>query len=153
MAVGEAHVFTGFLTPALTRIFFPKPPTTFLSCFCRGQRRKYAGRKFASTGDRTHNHQVMSPTRSPLSHLGGKLWFIVKSINKDIFSPLEKKISWVLHYMCLNLSQRFVHSGPPPSNVMWEISQWLGKNGVWTTGQNNCRKVWIGALTAAIQLK
>ena len=28
-------------------------------------------RKVASTGDRTHNHQVMSPTRSPLSHPGG----------------------------------------------------------------------------------
>jgi hypothetical protein len=27
-------------------------------------------RKFASTRDRTHNHKVMSPTRSPLSHLG-----------------------------------------------------------------------------------
>ena len=28
-------------------------------------------RKFASTGPRTHNHLVMSLTRSPLSHLGG----------------------------------------------------------------------------------
>ena len=28
-------------------------------------------REVASTGDRTHNHQVMSPTRSPLSHPGG----------------------------------------------------------------------------------
>ena len=28
-------------------------------------------RKLASTGDRTHNHQVMSPTCSPLSHQGG----------------------------------------------------------------------------------
>ena len=28
-------------------------------------------RKVTSTGDRTHNHQVMSPTRSPLSHPGG----------------------------------------------------------------------------------
>ena len=28
-------------------------------------------RKFALTGDRTHNHQAMSPTRSPLSHPGG----------------------------------------------------------------------------------
>ena len=27
-------------------------------------------RKVASTGDRTHNHQVMSLTRSPLSHPG-----------------------------------------------------------------------------------
>ena len=28
-------------------------------------------RKVASTGNRTHNHQVMSLTRSPLSHLVG----------------------------------------------------------------------------------
>ena len=28
-------------------------------------------RKVASTGDRTHNHPVMRPTRSPLSHPGG----------------------------------------------------------------------------------
>ena len=28
-------------------------------------------RKVASTGDPTHNHQVKSPTRSPLSHPGG----------------------------------------------------------------------------------
>ena len=27
--------------------------------------------KFASTGDQTHKRQVMSPTRSPLSHPGG----------------------------------------------------------------------------------
>ena len=30
-------------------------------------------RKVASTGDRTHNHQVIIPTRSPLSHPGGAL--------------------------------------------------------------------------------
>ena len=29
-----------------------------------------AERKFASTRDRIHNHQVMSPTRSPVSHPG-----------------------------------------------------------------------------------
>ena len=28
-------------------------------------------RKVASTGDPTHSHLVMSPTRSPLSHPGG----------------------------------------------------------------------------------
>ena len=70
MAVGEAQVFPGLLTPALTLLFFPKPPTTFLTCFCRGERRKYA-RKFASIEDRTHNHQVMSPTRSPPGHPSG----------------------------------------------------------------------------------
>ena len=40
MAVGEAHVFPGFLTPT----FFQNPPTTFLTFF-RGERRKYAGKK------------------------------------------------------------------------------------------------------------
>ena len=45
MAVGDAYVFPGFLTPVLTLLFFQKPPTTFLTCFCRGERRKYAGKK------------------------------------------------------------------------------------------------------------
>ena len=45
MAVGDANVFPGFLTPVLTQLF--------------------------STGDRTHIHQVKNPTRSPLSHPGG----------------------------------------------------------------------------------
>ena len=42
MAVEDAYVFPGFLTPVLTLLFFPKPPTTFLTCFCRVERRKYA---------------------------------------------------------------------------------------------------------------
>ena len=75
MAVGDAYVFPGFLTPVLTQLFFPKPPTAFLTCFyasaeVRGE--NTPERKVASTGDRTHNHQVTSPTRSPLSHPGGR---------------------------------------------------------------------------------
>ena len=45
MAVGDAHVFPGFLTPVLTHLFFPKPLTTFLTCFCNGERQTYAGKK------------------------------------------------------------------------------------------------------------
>ena len=45
MAVGDAYMFPGFLTPALTQLFFPKPPTTFLTCLCRDERRKHAGKK------------------------------------------------------------------------------------------------------------
>ena len=45
MAVGEAHVYPGFLTSVLTQLFFPKLPTTFLACFCRGERRNYAEKK------------------------------------------------------------------------------------------------------------
>ena len=40
MAVGDAHVFPGFLTPVLTQISCKA--TTFLTCFSR----KYAGKKF-----------------------------------------------------------------------------------------------------------
>ena len=45
MTVGDVHVFPGFLTPVLTLLLFPKPPTTFLTCFCRGESRKYVGKK------------------------------------------------------------------------------------------------------------
>ena len=45
MVVGDAYVFPGFLTPVLTQLFFPKPPTAFLTYFCRGERREYAGKK------------------------------------------------------------------------------------------------------------
>ena len=45
MAVGDAYVFPGFLTPVLTQLFIPKPLTTFLTCFCRDERQKYTGKK------------------------------------------------------------------------------------------------------------
>ena len=45
MAVGDAYEFPDSLTPVLTQLFFPKPPTTFPKCFCRGEGRKYAGEK------------------------------------------------------------------------------------------------------------
>ena len=45
MAVGDAHVFPCFLTPVITQLFFPKPSTTFPTCFSRGERLKYAGKK------------------------------------------------------------------------------------------------------------
>ena len=37
--------FSGFVIPVLTQLYFPKPPTTFLTCFCRCERGKYAGNK------------------------------------------------------------------------------------------------------------
>ena len=71
MAVGDAHAFPGFLTPVLTQLFFPKAPTIFLHAYAEVRGENTPERKVASTGNRTHNHQVMSPTRSPLSHPGG----------------------------------------------------------------------------------
>ena len=45
MAAGDTYVFPGSLTPVLTQLFFPKLPTTFSTCFCRGERCKYAGKQ------------------------------------------------------------------------------------------------------------
>ena len=36
-------------------------------------------RKVASPDDRTHDHQVMRPTRSPLSHPGGARTNLIKT--------------------------------------------------------------------------
>ena len=73
MAVGDTHVFPGFLTPVLTQTSFQSHRLLFshASEVMRGE--NTPERKFASTGDRNHNHQVTSPTRSPLSHPDGAL--------------------------------------------------------------------------------
>ena len=71
MAVGDADVFPGFLTPVLAQLFFPKPPTTFLTCFCRGEKRKYAGKKSHLNKGSNSQQPGHEPTRSPLSHRGG----------------------------------------------------------------------------------
>ena len=72
MMVIDAHVFPGFLTSVLTQLFFPKPPTTFLTCFSRGERQEYAGAKKNRFNLVSNSHPLghMSPTCSPLSHLG-----------------------------------------------------------------------------------
>ena len=95
MAVGDAHVFPGFLTPALTQLFFlSKSPTTSLTCFFRGERRKYTGKEVCSTRDRNHNHQVMSPTRSPLSHPGGAYIGVGLSVCSIFLSALDHSYYW-----------------------------------------------------------
>ena len=63
MVVSDAHVFPGFLTPVLAQLF-----SKATCAEVRGE--NMPERKFASSGYRNHNHQVMSPTRSPLSHPG-----------------------------------------------------------------------------------
>ena len=61
----EVEEVPGFLTQVLTQLFFPKPPTTFLTCFCRGERRKYAGKK--SRLNRGSNSQPPGPESNTLT--------------------------------------------------------------------------------------
>ena len=64
------------------QLFFPKPLTTFL-IFAELRGENTPESKFFSTGDQTHSHQVISPTRSPLSHPG---W--TDNVGKS-FNPLQ----------------------------------------------------------------
>ena len=67
MAVDDAYV--SWLSHTSTNTdFFLNQPTTFLTCFFRSEGENTPERKVASTRDRTHDHQVMSPTSSTLSH-------------------------------------------------------------------------------------
>ena len=75
MAVGDAHVFPGFLTPVLPQLSFQSHQLLFSHASAEVRGKSTPERKVASTRDRTHNHQVMSPTRSPLSHPAGAYVF------------------------------------------------------------------------------
>ena len=109
MAVGDAYVFPGFLTPVLTQLFFPKPPTTFLTCFCRGERRKYAGKKSRlnrRSNSQPPGHESNTLTAEPPGRgdnfraLAGKLSFLPTKL--DIFNIRQ-------HCVCiLFIFQRFV---------------------------------------------
>ena len=79
MAVSDAHVFPGFLTPVLTQPSFQSHRLLFSHASADVRGEKTPERKFASTGYRTHNHKVMSPTRSPLTYPGGTSWFIERT--------------------------------------------------------------------------
>ena len=92
-------MFPGFLTPVLTQLSFQSHRLLFLTCFSRGERRIYAIKKVLLNWSRTHNHQVMSLTRSSLSHLGGaKLKaFADKKLNLALLVGLIFiKVEWLV---------------------------------------------------------
>ena len=70
MAAGDAHVCPGFLTPVVTQLSFQSHRLLFSHASAEVRGKNMPERKFTSTGDVIHNHQVMSPTRSPLRHRG-----------------------------------------------------------------------------------
>ena len=80
MAVGDVHVFPGFLTSVLTQLSFQSHQLLFSHASTEMRGEIKSQRKFVSTGYQTHNHLVMSPTNSPLSHSGrtGLVWETVK---------------------------------------------------------------------------
>ena len=100
MAVGDAHVFPGFLTQELTQLFFPKPPTTFFIWFCRGERRKYAGKK---------SHLNQGSNSQPADHESDTLTtespgrFLVSSIDTFVLFMKNKKLTKSRNWMSREL--------------------------------------------------
>ena len=83
-SVTHTHVFPGFLTPALTQLSFQSHRLLFshVSAEVRGEN---SPKRVCLNRVSNLNHQVMSPTRSPLSHPGGLVY--VQS-----FNTLEAKL-------------------------------------------------------------
>ena len=70
--------FPGFFTLVLTQLFFPKPLTTFLTCFCRGERRKYARKKSClnrGSNSQPPGHESDTLTTEPPGR-GDKVWYM-----------------------------------------------------------------------------
>ena len=71
-------------------------------------------RKVASTWDRTHNHQVKSPTRSPLSHPGGALLLF----NLLLYWPPSPPFLLTVHFLQWPRS-------PPPLLTTTYTTHWV----------------------------
>ena len=81
MTVGDARV--SWLSHSSANTTFLSKATDYFFSHATAEVRgeNTPERKVASTGNRTDNHQVMSPTRSPLSHLG---WARLKELQEII---------------------------------------------------------------------
>ena len=66
-------VFPGFLTPVQTQVSLQSHRLLFSHASAEVRGENTPERNFASTGSRTHNHQVMCLISSPLSH-PGRAW-------------------------------------------------------------------------------
>ena len=89
MAVNKAHMFPGFRTPVLTQLSFQSHQLLFSQASAELQGKITQERKFASTGYRTYNHQVIGPTCSPLSHRGWAIRCENFSMTQTMTRPLE----------------------------------------------------------------
>ena len=115
MAIGEAYVFPGFLTPALTQLSFQSHLLLFSHALAEVRGENTPERKSASTGSRTRNHQVMSPTRSPLSHPGGAN--VTLMVDGDIIMSSTVTTDKIGHVVIPNFTDtksgtRFLESKP-----------------------------------------
>ena len=76
--------FLAFSFQNCNTTFLSKATNYFSHMLLQKREAKIRRKKFASTGDRSHSHQVMSPTRSLLNHPGGAHNFVVRGYSSVI---------------------------------------------------------------------
>ena len=127
MAVVDEHVFPGFLIQVLTYLSLQSHRLLFSHASADVRGKNIMERRFASTGNQTHNHQIMSLTCSPLSHPEGafvgkrgnsgdwcKIFHVLKNL-LDNLSCVAGIHSWILwtpqFYATVVRTQNQDHSG------------------------------------------
>ena len=83
MVVDEAHVFPGFLTPELTQLSFQHHQLYFSHALAEVRGKNAPERILTSNEYLTHNHQVTSPTRSPLCLPGGFIQLLLWNVGNS----------------------------------------------------------------------
>ena len=96
-------LFHGFLTPVLTQLSFQSHQLHFSHTLAEVRGENMPERKFASIESWTHNHQVMSPKRSPLSHPGRA--YCIKS-GLWLQKASKETLVWKVHEQLLILFYR-----------------------------------------------
>ena len=121
MAVGDAHVFPGFLTPVLTQLFLPKPPITFLTCFSRGESREVK----IHQEENSHQQGIeLTTTWSWVRHIHhGATWAgPVREREKDSFKIQNSRTLYQI--LCLGhplKSSRRDNSNEYPLHRAWKL--------------------------------
>ena len=138
MVVGDSYVLPGFLMPILTQLFFPKPPTTFLTRFCRGERGKYTGKKShlnrGSNSQPPSHESDMLTTESPgrgwtfrswVLNYTNKLWRIPGFRGKK-----EIHIRQIIHALSLWQHDSVSAVYKTSKFSMSSLSEWLCRSGL-----------------------
>ena len=136
MAVGDAHVFPGFLTPVLTQLFFPKPPT-----HASAEVRKYGGKKSRlnrGSNSQPPGHESDTLTTEPrrgqsFIELKTKLFdYLISSVR-----PFHERNCFTCHNKVISLNSvksPFQHSIVSRHSKLRKLDPFLDKNGILRVG-------------------
>ena len=110
MVISWRSMSPGFLTPLLTQLSFQSHRLLSSHALPQVRGENTLDRKFHSTGPLTHNHQAMTPTRSPLSHPGGANPLPNKPLSLRVCCTRLLKTLWEMEKLFMAANFSFSHS-------------------------------------------